>query len=590
MNFAALQSGWADLFVGALVESGVTDLVVSPGSRSTPFVLAAARVDALRTHALIDERAAGFFALGIARRTGIPAALLCTSGTAAAHYLPAIIEAAQSHIPLIAITADRPPELQQCRAPQTIDQTRLYGDFARGFIDLGVADAHPAALRSVRRKAAQAVALSLGPVPGPVQVNAPARKPLEHTGAVDEITEAALGRARAVPVAAGFAGVTAPSPEAVAALASAARRSQRGLIACGPAPAQQRDAREAVAALARATGFPVLAESTSQLRLGVDMPGACFAFDSGLRSPDARRANRPDLILELGAAPVSTAWRQYVADHIGCPRFAIGPYGWSDEHNAATAVVSADVTLACTALVAALDGHRPPVESEAWRATFADMDERARRALAPLSAESPLTQSAAARTVVQGLPNGGWLALGNSLSVRDVDAFCLEKAADVRVLSQRGASGIDGLIAGAAGSGVANSEPGVLVLGDVSFAHDIGGLAAARLVGSPLVVVVVDNSGGRIFEQLPIASIPSIEPTLERFWLTPPTIDVQLATNTFGLTCRRATTAAELASALREGLAEQRCSIVHAIVDPASATRDYARLHRLAAGADKRHR
>ena len=583
---------WAELFLGALQGAGADHLVVSPGSRSTPLVLAAARLG-LASHVLVDERAAGFFALGRARATGRPCVLVCTSGTAGAHYLPAVIEAAMARIPLIVVTADRPPELQDCGAPQTIDQSHLFGRFARGFCDLGIAEASAGALRALRRRAAQMAARSRWPDPGPVHINAPARAPLEPSAAPGPDEQRMIDLAREVAAEP----LTRPAPvrataddDAIADVAAACAAARRGLLVAGPAPlarAGEPDASAAVLALARATGFPLLAEPTSQLRwTGRAVPAAlCDAFDLALRAPAGAPNGRaahgaahlaaPDLIVELGAPPTSGAWAAHLARHRGCTRIVVAPHGWLDPSSGAALLLHAEVGETCARLAARLGRGGPPGEwSEAWRAA----DRRARACLERAMAAAvdgagagQLGEHAAVRAAVDALPDGALLLLGNSLPVRVAGAACPAAPRRIDVLCQRGACGIDGLVAAAAGSASATGRPTAVVLGDVSFAHDLGGLAAARAAGAPLAVIVIDNGGGRIFEQLPVASAPGGAEVLERFFLTPPAIDVAAAAAAFGLPSARAADAASLAAAVRAALAAPGATVVHAPVAPHSA-------------------
>ena len=597
---------WAELLLGGLRDAGAGDLVVSPGSRSTPLVLAASRLG-LPCHVLIDERVAGFFALGRARVTGRPSVLVCTSGTAGAHYLPAVVEAAMARVPLIVLTADRPPELQGCGAPQTIDQAHLFGRFARGFCDLGVPEAVAGALRALRRRAAQMAALSRWPDPGPVHINAPARAPLEPSAEpgpeerqMIEVAAAVAGEplARLAPVRAAL------DDEAIAELTAACRGAARGLLVAGPAPLARAGAgeRDAIFALARATGFPLLAEATSQLRWsgGPPPPGLCDAFDLALRAPRrGAMAAPPDLIVELGAPPTSAAWARYVGQHRGCTRIVIAPHGWLDPHSGAALLVQAEVGETAGRVAARLPRTPAPGrESEEWREEWRDANRRAREALdraigaaeqagaraalerpggaahhsGATASSSALGEHAAVRAAVEALPERALLLLGNSLPVRVADAACPAAACRIDVLCQRGACGIDGLVAGAAGAASAARRPTAAILGDVSFAHDLGGLAAARAAGAPLALVVIDNGGGRIFEQLPVAAAPGGAEVLERFFVTPPGLDLAAAAAAFGVAYKRVADAASLAGAVRAALSGPGgATVVHALVAPHSA-------------------
>jgi 2-succinyl-5-enolpyruvyl-6-hydroxy-3-cyclohexene-1-carboxylate synthase len=542
---------WARLFVSALADAGVRRAVVSPGSRSTPLVLAIVEEARLSTHVVVDERSAGFFALGQARASGEPTLLVCTSGTAGAHYFPAIIEASAAHLPLIVVTADRPWEAYDAASPQTIDQVKMFGAFVRHYAELGLPDA--SALRAVPRIAAQAAVRALGPDPGPVHVNARFRKPLEP------ITSSESWDVPPTPRIHAPAALQLAFPEKL--------RARRGLIVCGPAPAfgDLEARRSAVCALGRKTGFPILAEATSQIRFGA---GRVFgAFDAVLRDPAARARFRADLIVEIGAPPTSSAYAAYLSEHPPERRIVVAAHGYGDPVGGATDIVCADPVDACRALAEAMlpissDFSREleSAEAEVWRRVAEEFESGA------------LTEGRVAHEVLSVLPGGANLVVSNSGPVRDLDTYVLPTHRAIRVLSQRGASGIDGLVSGAAGARTVLDGPMALYLGDLAILHDIGGLAAARAAQGPLAIVVVNNAGGRIFEALPIAKKTSAE-TLERFFVTPERIDLARAAAAFGLAYVAARTPAELSSALKDAIALPSPVLVEAFVDHGAAAR-----------------
>ncbi|AUX42030.1 2-succinyl-5-enolpyruvyl-6-hydroxy-3- cyclohexene-1-carboxylate synthase [Sorangium cellulosum] len=586
MSGSNLHSAWAQLFVRALAQAGVRDVVLCPGSRSTPLAIAAAESEEVRCHAVIDERAAAFFALGQARVTGRPSVFVCTSGTAGAHALPAIIEARQSFTPFIAITADRPWELADTAAPQTIDQVKLFGDHVRHFAELGLPDPSPLAMRAAARIAAQAVSMALSPTPGPVHVNARFRKPLEPVhGTLPEPWQGeweALMRRGGPRVVPARAAVDARALEEIALRCA---RAERGLIVCGPAPSREDDARAraSVIALARATGFPVLAEGTSQIYFGGLAEGAVMpaSFDAFLRAPEFRAARAPDLILELGAPPTSAGYATYIAEHAGCRRFVVSPHGWNDPTNAAAALVMAEPADVCEALAARLAGAALDLgrARKEWAAAFARAGEIAAALSARVCAGDELTEGAVARAVAAACPEGSLLAIGNSMPVRDLDTYCPPSARALRVLHQRGASGIDGLVSAAAGARAAAGAPVTLLLGDLSLLHDLTGLLLAAKVGdggAPLVIVVVQNDGGRIFEHLPIAR--SGAELLERCFTMPQHLDFAPAAAMFGLAYERATTAAGLGRALAAAYQRPGATLIEAVVPPQDGAARAARL------------
>ncbi|HVO31149.1 MAG TPA: 2-succinyl-5-enolpyruvyl-6-hydroxy-3-cyclohexene-1-carboxylic-acid synthase, partial [bacterium] len=455
-----LHLAWARLFWRSLRDAGVTRVVVSPGSRSTPLALAALETEGLRVIPVIDERAAAFVALGASRADGIPTAMLCTSGTAVAHWHPVIVEASQAFVPLIAVSADRPWEAQACGASQTIPQARLFGEHVRAALDLGLPEATPETLRAVRRIAAQAVASALGPVPGPVQVNAAFRKPLEP---VDTPAPEPWAEAVAAVEALGTLQVSrsdlAPSPGAIESISRAVRRAKRGVIVAGPRVGAA-VAPSALAALSVRTGFPVLAESASGSRFGAGAEGFAGGFDAFLRSPAFREGETPDFVLQLGMSPISSSLAAWLGRARG-PRVVVAPYGWHDPDGLATEVVQAEVAAFVEALrVAPGLAVEPP--DPRWREQFTAAEAIARRASLSLQQNAALGEPAVVATLRDALPEGAWLLVSNSRPIRDLDSFVPAGGKGLEVFHQRGAAGIDGLVAGATGTALALRRPGAL--------------------------------------------------------------------------------------------------------------------------------
>jgi 2-succinyl-5-enolpyruvyl-6-hydroxy-3-cyclohexene-1-carboxylate synthase len=578
MSVAGLQTAWARLLLGSLRMAGVRDVVISPGARSTPFAWAALQEPGLRCRTVIDERSAAFLAVGHGKVTGEPALLICTSGSAATNYLPAVVEAAESATPLVLVTADRGLELQHVAAPQTIDQTKLFGHHVRAFFDLGAPDAHPRMLRAVQRIAAQAVLTARAPTPGPVHLNARARKPLEPDAGqgpdADGVRET-VDRLLAAGAPAGHAAVPAPAPDAIRTLAAACREARRGLIVCGPAHLARAPDAARVAALARATGFPVVAEPASQVRFAAGIePGHWMdAFSTLLALPGFRETAEPDLLIQLGRPPTAAGWGDYVDRWADAARHVIAPHGWPDPWSSARTVIHAPVEAAVDALVRALaDGGPAPAGSSAgdtdparaaWRERLDRANGTAWRVIEAALADG-FPEGAAVRAAVDAVPDGGVLALGNSLPIREVEMFVPATTRALPVWTQRGANGIDGLISGAAGAALASGRPTTLILGDVSFAHDVGGLAAAGAVATPFAIVVLNNGGGRIFERLPIAD--HIPTGAFDAWLSPPTVDVAVAAAAYGLPHRRAADVHSLAQALADAGRTDGATVVEVAV------------------------
>jgi len=567
---------WARLLFGSLQQAGLREVIVSPGSRSTPFAWAALHTPGLSCRSVIDERSAAFFALGQARVTGRPSLVLCTSGSAAAQYFPAVVEASQAFLPLLLLTADRPFELQHAHAAQSMDQTRLYGGFARNYFELGHPETVDAALDGLRRMALHAYAQSLGPTPGPVQMNARARKPLEPVPAssveelaLEDAVSSRLAAKRVEQIAATAAVGALPD-----ALVRLVQRARTGLIVCGPAPAFNQDRRErrAVFELAEITGFSLFAEATSQLRfVGSDVPLAprLAALSACL---DAGTEHKPELVLHLGAPATSSRLEALAADP-SVQHVVVSAHGFQEPSNRAAFFVQAEPAAFARSLSAAL-GRAITHEARALAAAAWQRRDQQYgaflRAAETESAVGALSEAALVRVALRSLPESALLCLGNSLPVRHVDTFGELLERELQVVSQRGVNGIDGLLSSAIGSAVSANKPGLLLLGDVSFVHDLSGLHLARELKTPFVVLVVDNAGGRIFDDLPLRSALESEPSLDQFWRTPPQLDFAQLTQAFGVRYRHVTSSAELVAALSVGFATPGLSLVHARVEPGS--------------------
>lgn len=575
MSDGDLHTEQARWLVSALADAGVRDVVLSPGSRSTPLAIAVSREPRVRLHVHVDERVAAFFALGIARVTRVPPVLVCTSGTAGAHWLPAAIEAAQSYLPLLLLTADRPWDAYDCHAPQTIDQVDLFGRYARHRAELGLPDV--GGIVAVGRVAAQCVHVAMAPTPGPVHLNARYRKPLEPVStAKDEPWRADLDARRERGATRAFAPTVSPSDEAVRALSEAIASVSRVVFACGPSIGDA--PRGAVEALAAKVGAVLLAETTSGRRHG-DHHGAtlCAGFDLALRSPAFRSRVEPDLVVCWGLPPTATSFATYTAD---APRWVVSPHGWPDPAGDATALVVG----ACDDVARAVSSRVSERGASAWLTQW----ERANAAIDAAVRESAegdaLTEASTARVVSEALGDGATLVLGNSMPVRDIDTFAPATERRWRVLHQRGASGIDGLIAGAAGARAVSDGPVLVMVGDVSMAHDVGGLNALRGAGAGTVALVVQNGGGRIFAELPLGKMArddaEVGAVFERCFLTPQGVDLGSAAGAYGVDFARVETVTALRDALTRGLSGERPVVIEAVVPPEDGTARRAALRK----------
>lgn len=571
-----LHSAWARWLLSALADSGLRDVIISPGSRSTPLALAAAACPRVRCLPVADERVAAFVALGQARITGLPSMLLCTSGTAGAHYLPALIEAAQACIPVLVVTADRPWEAYDCASPQTVDQTDLFGRAVRHRAELGLPDAAPEALAAVGRIAAQCLALTRAPTPGPVHINARFRKPLEPVEvASPEPWSADLARLVALGAPRAFIQECIPSSEGVAALTDRLARARHPLFVCGPTLSWGSRDTEALFALAAAVGAPVVAESASGYRHveSVGAAAACPGLDLAARSASWREKNRPDVVVSWSLPPTSPAVAAWVT-HPSVERWVVAAHGWPDPTGDARALLWGEPEAVAHAALLALGARAVSVEPS-WAEALRQADARAWAAVRAETFGAALDELTVAQALIDALPAGACLVAGNSMPVRDLELASPWRA--LRVLHQRGGSGIDGLIAGAVGARtkLPAAEPVAVVLGDVSAAHDLGGLSAAQGLDGALVVVLVQNSGGRIFAELPLgrAAPPGSEraAAFGRYFLTPQGIRWAEASAAFGHRYARAETPAELAEALDAAVGTDGVTVIEAVVEPEDA-------------------
>jgi 2-succinyl-5-enolpyruvyl-6-hydroxy-3-cyclohexene-1-carboxylate synthase len=553
-----LNVRWATALIGALVAGGVRDAVVAPGSRSAPLALALDR-SGIRLHVALDERAGSYFALGLAKASRRPVAIVTTSGTAAANLHPAALEAFHGRVPLVLLTADRPPELRGTGAPQTIDQIELFGSGVRWFCEVGAPAPGEEARRYAASIGARAARVAAGPPAGPVHLNLAFREPLVPDPETLEAIaprrlQAAAEDAGAAAEWAALSERVAPPPAHVARVAQALRGRRRGLLVCGPEDARP-DFADAIARLAEATGYPVLADPLSSLRYGPhDRSAICGAYDLFLRAPGFAGREAPELILQFGATPTSKAYQLYAARHETALRIAVDEAGaWRDPSRRLHEVVAADPALFAAALADALRTGSEPLPS--WRASFERAERAARGAIERhVAAATSLGEESVFPALLRALPEGGILYAGNSMIVRDLDATAPGGAKRIRVLGNRGVNGIDGVVSSALGASAAGVAPLLAVVGDLSFHHDLTSLAALREGRARAAIVVVNNDGGGIFSFLPVAEHGG---SFERLFATPHGLDVARAAALYGVPYARATTGEELAeraaASLRSG-------------------------------------
>ena len=567
------------LLVDELARAGVRHACIAPGSRSSPIATALGTHPSLRVWTHIDERAAGFFALGLARATRTPVVVACTSGTAAANLLPAVIEAFQGYVPLVVLTADRPPELRDCGAAQTIDQYRLFGSHVRWFLELPVPEATSQLSRTARTVACRAVATACGPPAGPVHLNLPLREPGAQEQSCEEVAGrsphpgAAWVRIHGVPPAA--------DPAAVSEVAATLARSRRPLIVAGPLDDADPSLPDAVTTLALRIGAPLLAEPASNLRHHMIDSVLVDAHDALLRVAAFRDAHGPDVVLRLGSLPTSKALVTWLADHPAAAHVVLdGAGAWSDPDGVATAVVRGAPAHTARLLVDALPDVEPDLH---WLWRWRHAGAVARHALREtLGEECAPFEGHVVAALAEVLPPTATLYAGNSLAIRELDWFWTAGASGIRVLCNRGANGIDGFVSSVLGAAAGAASPTVGLCGDLSFLHDAGGLLAAHRHGLHAIFVVLDNDGGGIFDHLAVAESA---PRYEELFVTPHGLDLAPIAEAYGARAVRVSEPAGLHDAMVEALSAAHTTVVHVRIDRAHSLAAHRRAWRRAATA-----
>jgi 2-succinyl-5-enolpyruvyl-6-hydroxy-3-cyclohexene-1-carboxylate synthase len=587
-------------FVDELARSGMRAACTSPGSRSAPLALTLARDPRLCCYSHVDERCAGFFALGLAKASGLPVAVSCTSGTAAAELLPAAIEAREARVPLLLLTADRPPELRENGAGQAIDQLKLFGGAAKWFFEVGTHQASPERLRWIRTLACRAYAATLKGRPGVVHLNFPLREPLVTHEPLPEDLSARAGSApyvRRRPVTTGEWGHFGRE-EDLDVMRETINGARRGVIVAG------RDERvlagwspgEGAAAFAATVGWPLLADPMSGARSGAS---AIAHYDALLRDADFLAELEPDLVLRVGDLPVSKPLRSWLAGLSDERQIALDrEAAWQDPDS----VLSDSLALDPAAVLGPLAKADIPSSAEAdWLARWRRGDELAAEAILGALGADTLSEPRVASELGVLLSEEATLFVASSMPVREIETFWPVREGPPRVLCNRGANGIDGIVSSAFGAAAAERGPVVLLIGDVALAHDIGGLLAARRLGLKLTIVLLDNGGGGIFDFLPVAGNAlaraeepeasgvvgsTEEPDIFTHHIATPTgLDFADAAKLYGLEHERAENVRSFRAALERALASERSAIVEVRGDRSENVELHGRVWRAVSAA-----
>ena len=572
LSHAEVLGRYVGTFVDELAAARIEDVCLCPGSRSTPLALAFERHPNIKTWMHLDERSCAYFALGLAKAYSVdPVVLLCSSGTAAVNFAPAVVEAYHSHVPLIVVTADRPPELQGLGANQTIDQVNLYGSAAKWFVNMPLPEASDHMLRYVRMVArrSQVIAAREG-APGPVHINFPFREPLipsahepqarqeyqlseeekaEHKRIADEL---ASGKRSVRDEITAIRGGHDPETDALpptrkGSFAWEFEQAKKPLIVCGP------DSEVDSTRLVRLTSrfpVPVLADALSGLRWQSVFtgPATLSLYDSYLRDPALCDALKPDLILRFGTQPTSKPLQTFLERHSDVPQFVFSYPGlWPDPDLTAHEVhhLGRDPGSVISDLLAV----RRREDTEGWLSAWLEAESRTRQAIAGFLDKEDSPNEISAVIDLAAINDAFSIVAGNSMPVRDIDAFYPSNDQVVAyVYANRGASGIDGVVSTALGAAARAHGQIVLVIGDLSFYHDMNGLLAAQRFGLRATVVLINNDGGGIFSFLPQHEDAE---HFEALWGTPHGLDFSHVTGLYGVGFQRVTTRDEYKAALK---------------------------------------
>jgi 2-succinyl-5-enolpyruvyl-6-hydroxy-3-cyclohexene-1-carboxylate synthase len=522
LDFRSVNALWSSVLVRALTKCGITRAVISPGSRSTPLALAFARCPVVESVPVLDERSAGFFALGLAKVSSAPVVLVCTSGTAAANYFPAIVEARESGVPLLVLTADRPPEMRASASGQTIDQQKLYGGYVSFYHELAVPELDLGRLRYLRQTVAHAVTCALMPMRGPVHLNVPFRDPLpplDDGGATRAFAETVNWAEFFGHLAVASTEVTVPAGPFGVTRVPPIEADVHGLIVVGPnQPEAPAEFARQIGTLSRRLGWPVLGDGLSPLRNHAsEVPHLVTTYDTILRNPAAAERLRPDIVLCVGEWPTSKVLRGWLERHDSRIWLISGRTDNRDALHGRTTQVS----LPLRSLV---DSIPDAPAAGGYAGMWLKYEQVVRDAIeARFATELKLLEPKASWLLAQHMPEGTPLLNANSMPIRDVEYFWPARDGSIRPLCNRGANGIDGTLSTAFGVAQATGRPAVLLTGDLALLHDTNGfLLAAKFHGS-LTIIVINNDGGGIFEHLPVARF---DPPFEEFFATPQRVDL----------------------------------------------------------------
>jgi 2-succinyl-5-enolpyruvyl-6-hydroxy-3-cyclohexene-1-carboxylate synthase len=521
---------WAKIVVDELARAGLRAVCIAPGSRSTPLTLAFAEHPEIKVYPHLDERSAAFFALGIALKTDKPVALVCTSGSATVNFFPAIVEAHESQVPLIILTGDRPPELRGSGANQTIDQVKLYGEYALWSVDMALPEANPDPLliRYLRTTAARAYATANGIRKGVVHLNMPFRKPLEPTVVESDHTNVLPPHEDERPFTIIARSIPFPQTTQWDAMEALLRYYEKGLIVCGPR-SPYGDFTKAISLISQISGYPIIADPLAEVRFGeqtqsTTVIGGYETFLNGTTLP------APDVVIRFGQVPTSQ-WLSNFLDRTQ-PEYYIqvSESGvWADDLHRTTEFIQADAT----EFMAALYTDEAYRSTSTWLEQWQVAETTTWQSVAQTINSGDDFDAAFVYDLIEALPENAHLFAGNSLPIRHIDQFGKPSAKNIQVYGNRGASGIDGNTSTALGIASQTDEPLVLLIGDITFYHDMNGLFALKNLNlSNVTIVLMNNDGGGIFNRLPISGY---DPAFTDLFIMPHGLQFEHAAKLYGL-------------------------------------------------------
>ena len=597
---ANISMAFCQAIIDELIRCGVKDICLCPGSRSAPLAIAAANRKELQTRVHLDERSAAFFALGLAKSQKVPVALLCTSGTAAANFLPAIIEAHYSRIPLLVLTADRPAEMRGWGVPQTIDQTHIYSRYVAWFAEAPLPECSTAIFRAIRSLACRAVIEASSLPARPVHLNVPLREPLDpgindaDQSALSQIDPVALyGRDKGEAYIQQYPQTPLQDSQCLRSIVSVIASAKRGVMVCGVNEAEDVNADQAdkfaelIDRFSAYLGWPVLADVCSQVRfgvgagMGVEDSRIISYYDLFLRDYDFAARLKPDVVLLFGSQPISKSLRLWLQhNHQAKIILLDADRRWPNADQLVSLRIECLPSAFIQNIMDELKGqHCPdslspdPLWLELWRTAENSCKNVIHRLKAGTANSLQITEAQIGACLIDMLSNDCALFLSNSMPIRDLDSFSGLSAKNIAVFCNRGANGIDGILSTALGlaAGRKNGKPTVLLTGDLAFLHDIGGLLAARKFDINLTIVVINNDGGGIFSFLPIARFAQ-ETSFNELFTSPHGVDLALAAQLYSLNYQCARTLRELKEMLDTAFQTSGTRIIEVPVDIDSST------------------